>query len=549
MHKLTFASLLTLGLALLPSTVFAAPPTVITLPPTGISESGVTLNGNVTADGGSGITGRGFVYSVNSVDPTPTIGEANVTQVQNSSGTTGFYQNFLFSGLAGSTTYAVAAYAINADGTSYGAVLTFTTKAPRETLISNQPAATLLLPYFEVDLDNPQGVTTLFSINSATDDAVLTNVVIWSDLGVPVFNFNVYLTGYDVQAINLRDILVTGLLPRTASFGQDPADTISPKGPISSDGTFASCSDVLPYDPLDAAMLAHVQASLTGQASPLSGQCSAVNYNSTPRLARGYVTIDVVSSCGLIPGDPGYFINGGLGTATNDNVLWGDYFYANPSVNRAEGDPLVHITASETDSELNTPGQYTFYGRQIFFTAADNREPLATSFAVRYINYDFKEPKKNRVRERTRDLGTDLVVWRDSKVKQNQFACAGLPSWYPLGQEGIVIFDETEEPQSTQPPQVAPLPPFLDILPFKAATQRVRVNTPTLPTMFSSGWMYLNLNTVVVSSFNPPEDPAAAQAWVTTLLDVRRSGRYAVGFRGIRLDSAKTATHVIPGGF
>jgi len=33
---------------------------------------------------------------------------------------------------------------------------------------------------------------------------VLAHVAIWSDLAVPVFNFNVYLTGYDVQTINLR---------------------------------------------------------------------------------------------------------------------------------------------------------------------------------------------------------------------------------------------------------------------------------------------------------------------------------------------------------
>lgn len=547
MHKLAFARALTLGLTLLPSTVLAAPPTVVTLAPTGIGLGSVTFHGDVTADGGAFVSSKGFVYSVNSVDPTPQIGEAEVTNLPVSSGV-GSYQGFVFSGLSSATTYAVAAYAINADGTSYGAVLTFTTLPPRETLISNQPAATLLLPYFEVDLNNPQGVTTLFSINSATDDAVLTNVVIWSDLGVPVLNFNVYLTGYDVQAINLRDILVAGLLPRTASFAQDPVDNISPKGPISSDASFASCSDILPYENLDGATLAHVQASLTGQASPLTGQCSAVSYSATPQLARGYVTVDTVSACGLsTPATPGYFISGGLGLASNQNVLWGDYFYVNPELNRAEGDPLVHITADAADLELNTPGQYTFYGRHVSYTAADNREPLATSFAIRYVNYDFKEPKKNRPRERTKTLGTDLVVWRDPKVPQGPFSCGSLPAWYPLGQEGIVFFDEVENPQIPQPTQVAPVPPDSGPVPFRAATQRVKVNTPDLPTLFSAGWMYLNLNAVVSGSLSPPEDPAAAQAWVTPLYDIQRNGRFSVGFRGVRLDSAKTPTHLTPG--
>src|ERR1700730_4873643 len=87
------------------------------------------------------------------------------------------------------------------------------------------PAATLLLPYFEVNLDNPNGLTTLFSVNNASATAVLAHVVLWSDLAVPVLSFNVYLTGYDVQSINLRDIIVFGNLPQTASQGQDPNDT------------------------------------------------------------------------------------------------------------------------------------------------------------------------------------------------------------------------------------------------------------------------------------------------------------------------------------
>src|SRR5579864_4712784 len=83
------------------------------------------------------------------------------------------------------------------------------------------PGATLLLPFFEVDLGNPNGLTTLFAVNNASASAVLAHVVLWSDLSVPVLEFNVYLTGYDVQTVNLRDILVYGNLPQTASAGQD----------------------------------------------------------------------------------------------------------------------------------------------------------------------------------------------------------------------------------------------------------------------------------------------------------------------------------------
>src|SRR5215218_1608476 len=76
--------------------------------------------------------------------------------------------------------------------------------------IDDVPAATLLLPYFEVDLSNANGVNTLFSVNNASASAVLAHVVVYSDLSVPVLDFNIYLTGYDVQTVSLRDILVGG---------------------------------------------------------------------------------------------------------------------------------------------------------------------------------------------------------------------------------------------------------------------------------------------------------------------------------------------------
>src|SRR3954451_14190701 len=51
--------------------------------------------------------------------------------------------------------------------------------------IGAQPSATLLLPYFEVDLGaSGTGQTTLFSINNASATAALAHVVVWSDLSV-----------------------------------------------------------------------------------------------------------------------------------------------------------------------------------------------------------------------------------------------------------------------------------------------------------------------------------------------------------------------------
>ena len=98
--------------------------------------------------------------------------------------------------------------------------------------LDDAPAATLLLPWFEVAYGDPGAVTTAFSIVNTVAEAKLTRVTLWSDLGVPVLWFNVYLTGWDVQTINLRDVLA-GTLPSTGAH--------SPVGDLSEGATFPGC--------------------------------------------------------------------------------------------------------------------------------------------------------------------------------------------------------------------------------------------------------------------------------------------------------------------
>jgi hypothetical protein len=396
--------------------------------------------------------------------------------------------------------------------------------------VADQPAATLLLPYFEVDLANPAGANTYFTVNNASATATLAHVTVWSAMHVPVYTFDVYLTGYDVQAINVRDV-INGRLPQTASVGQDlvPDDVISPQGPLSQDINFASCNAVLPAAAVPQATIDHIRASLTGQQSPVTGQC-ATKPDGT-RIARGYITVDTVNSCNnLSPADGvGYF---GV-YATNQNNLWGDYTYTNHlgGVESGDASPLVHITANATDPQTSTPGEYTFYGRFVNWTAIDNREPLATQFMTRFIN----QPASGQ---------TTLTVWRDAKVNQGYFSCAATPAWYPLTQEGFGFFDEQEEPEIVDnTPPFPPQPPAAQLLPFGSGAQRVQVGGTLLPTTYTSGILWLNLNTVPLGSSLPPEDPAAAQAFVSVHL--KGTGRYSTGWQATMLDSAKAASHMI----
>lgn len=421
--------------------------------------------------------------------------------------------------------------------------------------VDDVPAATLLLPYFEVDLGNPNGINTYFSVNNASATAVLAHVVVWTDLSVPVLDFNIYLTGYDVQTVSLRYLLVHGWLPITASDGQDPEDTISNQGLFSQDINFASCTGQLPYSTLPDNYITHLQSILTGGPSNLSsfdGRCGGLDHGDD--IARGYITIDTVNNCSLdFPGDPGYFGPGGSGTATNQNVLWGDYFYVEQDQNFAQAETLVHIEAAPgsgataatgnygPDPETTVPGEYTFYGRYVGWNAADNREPLVSTFATRYaIGGGF-------------DGGTELIVWRDAKIASSEvgYVCGTVgvtnPPWFPLGQEQIVIFDEQENPNVPEGCTVSPCEQGELLTPFPAETQRTEVGGLDFPVPFNFGWLYLNLNsTVAAAGANPPEDPAAMQNWVTTIMSAE--GRYSVGFDAVALDSACNSSHLLVGG-
>src|SRR3954466_13767903 len=60
-------------------------------------------------------------------------------------------------------------------------------------IASSAPAATLLLPYFEVDFKSPQTTarTTLFTIVNTSDLPQIAHVVVWTDWSFPALDFNI----------------------------------------------------------------------------------------------------------------------------------------------------------------------------------------------------------------------------------------------------------------------------------------------------------------------------------------------------------------------
>lgn len=97
-------------------------PAVTTFEPSSITANSAYVSGEVTADNGSSVSERGFVYST---DPNPDIDDVNDTKVTSGSGTGSF--NTTLSSLISNTTYHVRAYAKNSTGTGYGVDKDFVT--------------------------------------------------------------------------------------------------------------------------------------------------------------------------------------------------------------------------------------------------------------------------------------------------------------------------------------------------------------------------------------------------------------------------------------
>jgi hypothetical protein len=326
------------------------------------------------------------------------------------------------------------------------------------------PAATLLHPYFEIAYAAGNANRTVLTIGNSADTETLVHVTLWTDLGVPAFAFDLRIDARGTKEIDLLALFRDGTLPQSTAGG------------------FPACGGVLPPANLGAAARDQLRRAFRGQSSILlGGDCGGVDHGQS--IARGYVTLDVTSDCTvLFPSGSGYFVAGGNGIATNDNVIWGEV-YTSAGDQAAHGTPLVHIEASSTDPVTDgAPGpavecpvvpcppnppafvqDYTFYSR-VIGSAADNREGLPQQWLGRY------------------DVAGQVTlarIWRDPGSVA-PFACGALPAG--IGLREITSFDEIENP-FLGPDRSAPL-----------ATQEIEIDASTfLPPDLDRGFLHYNL--------------------------------------------------------
>lgn len=429
--------------------------------------------------------------------------------------------------------------------------------------IGTAPAATLLLPYFDVDIKSTQATahTTLFTITNVSNLPQIAHVTVWTDWSFPVLDFNIYLTGYDVQAINLYDIFNRGIIapqtgtsdttvsPANPTAGSQPACATTPGGcapgaltPVNGATTnpninsFTGCANLPGAIPTP--LLACVQSALTTGVYTC-GCTSSQIVGGTHADAIGYITVDVNANCNTsLPNQATYFTTNIL----FDNVLIGDYQQINPNPatgNYAGGNPMVSIRAvpeggsvgSASTPPTNLPD--TFYDRYegpgtTATRRLDRRQPLPSLFAARYIQGG------------TGAFNTNYEIWREGITTGQCSGTQAASSNSALGIAEIVRFDEHENATTVaQTTVISPAPNVTLSLPETSSTPTSASLFPAMPSAAGdvAGWMYLNLHNGGTDAttldysrdgVTPAGANRASQNWVS--VDMYAEGRYETLF-------------------
>ena len=393
------------------------------------------------------------------------------------------------------------------------------------------PAATLLFPFVHYDYNNTAGSVTNFAITNVSSEAQIVHVTLWTDYSVAILDFNILLTGYDVQTMNIRDILLNGILPVTGPTFSNVGVTPNSDGPVSGtnslNGAWIDDPGIALAAPESTSGLVCTVGNPSGYAggipastlllfqtwlqksqtvpryfddSCVGGTFSVANNTglwwdsrdaTTPTWM--YITADVVTECNkLFPDNILYF-----NVLSMDNVLIGDLLFLDQPNNFSEAMHAVHIEADYDAASVVTPTAVgvwaptpiTFYhryaaGNHVVAPAPDFREPLPTAWAFRYFNSP------------TNLASTQIRAWKGSTINAHipdLFASPWSENVSTLIANNCLAYtyyawDEEENVTSTtdnpwsQPGGERIVP---NLLPLE--TQEVPVGDFTLPDEF--GWM------------------------------------------------------------
>jgi hypothetical protein len=256
--------------------------------------------------------------------------------------------------------------------------------------IDQRPAATLLVPYFQVAINSDMSVTTgagsldtIVTIGNASSAPMIAHVSIYNERSFLVLDFNVALTGFDVQAMSMAAVL-SGNLPATpvSTSHASPDTSVLTNDPCMRNGAAHPTSvqtAVDPYqymrirpcaagntncdasgDPADAVLAttlypspawpaggSFAQAVIGQLTEGLAASCPA--YVAPPptngKPARGYIVIDHVNYCTISdPSVDRYYTRDAIGM---ENNLFGEVIFTSGSGVPTVGVAPISVEASK----------------------------------------------------------------------------------------------------------------------------------------------------------------------------------------------------------
>jgi hypothetical protein len=392
--------------------------------------------------------------------------------------------------------------------------------------VDQRPGATLLVPYFQVSVSGtdivgtgPDARDTIVTIANASSAPMIAHVNVYNRYSDLVLDFNIALTGFDVQAMRMSDV-ISGILPVTLDSNDE--DTCQRNANAS---VYPNPDGFIRVRPLSPATSQDNTLATThypvpafgpgfGVITGLSEDCNG----DTNGLAWGYITIDHAHYCNLSnPIFSEYFINDAIG---NENNLWGEIIFTSGS-----GLPTYAMSTVNLETSSNFGFQTeawaggadpvrTFYARFIDlanettcnncgsgnpdtdlsisapwdFGFGDQREPLGLKWAARWFDAGAS-------------LTTNFRVWRSSPVAQNShdFCDLGL-------EEPVVTLTFYDEDENTVSSGTCPSPCTQTEFNFPLETQQSNISAFSHPTAVA-GW-------VNMSFVNASEGTVLDQAWV-----------------------------------
>ena len=308
--------------------------------------------------------------------------------------------------------------------------------------LDQRPGATLLVPYFQVSIDPATGGTigsgdlsrdTILTIGNASSAPMIAHVNVYDRFSNIVLDFNVALTGFDIQSMALSQI-ITGHLPVTLnSSGDDVCQRaggavypnpdgflrVSPTGPTNVPATN--------QDNINGTT--NYSGTFFSVTEALATDCNDV----VGPLAIGYIVVDHANYCNLSdPTDPNYYIDDAIGM---ENNLFGEVIFTSGNGLPTYGISTVNLEADTTlgaATEIWAGGgavARTFYARYLDLTSetvctncgsgdpdtdlsvsapwdegfGDQREPLGLRWAGRWFDLTSSGI-----------ITTNYIVWRGS---------------------------------------------------------------------------------------------------------------------------------------